>query len=91
MNLEKIVTDILREMYDRADPGLDFDDLEENPEKYPDDWYDHHHLSQEEQKEIIKKHCERHNVSKREETTVIMETMLNHGPVTRREYLTNNE
>lgn len=48
----------LREMYKEAEPGLDFDDLRENPDEYPDDYYNHHELSGERVKEIFTKHVE---------------------------------
>lgn len=79
-DLEKLVNDICREMYDEAEPGLDWDDLRENPEKYPDDWYQRHYLPREREQEIIDKHCEGENLTDREHSHLILQVVVSYGP-----------
>lgn len=79
-NLEEIRNSIMQEMYEEAEPGLDFSDLVENPDEYPDDWYSQHYLSDERQEEIFDKHVEQHDLSKREHSALVMECILNLGP-----------
>jgi len=78
--LKEIAYDALREMYSEAEPPLDFDDVLENPEEYPDDWYSRHELDGERQKEIVEKHCEKHDLSSRERTTVTFAAITDLGP-----------
>lgn len=79
-NLQKIAFDALREMYQEAEPPLDFDHAIENPDKYEDNWYSNHELCPERQKEIVEKHCEGKNLTSSEHTTVVMTAILNYGP-----------
>lgn len=77
---EEVAKDILRQMYEEAEPGLDFDKAHENPEDYPDDWYDRHFLSEDRQQEIVDEHLDGVNLSEREETAVIFTTIVDLGP-----------
>lgn len=60
--MKELQNDILRQIYEEAEPGLDFDDLLENPDEYPDDWYDQHRLSDERQEEIRDEQLEKHGI-----------------------------
>jgi len=57
-DLKQLRNDILREVYAEAEPGLDFDEVLDNPDEQPDDWYQRHYLSDERQREIFTKHVE---------------------------------
>ena len=81
---KEIAYDALREMYSEAEPPLDFDEVLENPEEQDDDWYINHYLPSERQREIVDKHCDKHNLSKGERTTVTMTAILNYGPTSAR-------
>lgn len=81
---KEIAYDALREMYSEAEPPLDFDEVLENPEEQDDDWYTNHYLPSERQREIVDKHCDKHNLSKGERTTVTMTAILNYGPTSAR-------
>ena len=77
-----ICVDILNEVYEEAEPGLDFDDVNENPDDYPDDWYEQHVIDKEVEKEIVKKHCDKHDLNSRERTQINMTAILSYGPRT---------
>jgi len=79
-DLQELAYDILREMYDEAEPGLDWDDLRENPDEYPDDWYSQHYLSDERQREIFDKHVEGETLTDDEHTSLVMTCILDLGP-----------
>ena len=70
----------LEEMYEQAEPGLDFEDVLENPEEYPEDWYDQHYLSREEQKSIVERMVEAHDLNQREKTALETICILDLGP-----------
>lgn len=78
--LDEIVDNILVQMYEEAEPGLDFHDLKENPDEYPEDWYSQHVLSAERQREIVDEHTEGENLTDSEHTSVVFSTILNYGP-----------
>lgn len=80
--LKEVAYDALREMYSEAEPPLDFDHLRENPDEYPDDWYEQHALDGERQREIVDKHINEHQLSRREKTQVTMTAILDYGPTT---------
>lgn len=77
---KEVAYDALREMYSKAEPPLDFNEALENPEDFEDGWYEEHYLESERQEEIVDKHCEKHDLSQSERTTVIMTAILNYGP-----------
>jgi hypothetical protein len=81
-DLESIRNDVLREMYDEAEPGLDFDEVLANPESVDEDWYAQHTLDGDRQQEIVEKHAEKHNLSEKEHTALVSECILNLGPAT---------
>jgi len=71
---------IMEQMYNEAEPGLDFMDLLENPDDYPDDWYSQHTLSSERQREIFEEHVEGANISDRAHAELSIECITNLGP-----------
>jgi len=79
-DLQEIAYDALREIYQEAEPGLDFDDALENPEDYEEDWFLNHRLHADRQEEILEKHLDKHNLSKREKLAVRMTVILDYGP-----------
>lgn len=79
-DLQEVVYDILQEVYEEAEPGLDFEDLRENPEDYPDDWYSQHYLDEEREREILHKHLEKHDLTEQEESSVTFTVILDMGP-----------
>jgi Tat protein secretion system quality control protein TatD with DNase activity len=70
----------MEQMYNEAEPGLDFMDLLENSDEYPDDWYSQHTLSSERQQEIFEEHVEAADLSDREHTQLSIECIVNLGP-----------
>ena len=80
MRLEKIRNDILREMYSEAEPGLDFDHLLKNPDEYDEKWFENHHLPKGKQDEIFEKHCEKHDVTGSERSSLSWTCFLDLGP-----------
>jgi hypothetical protein len=79
-DVKEVAFDALREMYEEAEPSVDFDEIRENAEDYPDDWYTNYYLHPERQREIVDKHCEKHNLTNAEHTTVTMTAILHYGP-----------
>lgn len=79
--LREIAYDILREIYDEAEPGLDFDEVLENPNDQPDDWFSQHYLSEERQNEIYEKHCDKHDLSQSERNSVHWTAIFQYGPL----------
>lgn len=79
---KEVAFDAPREIYEEAEPGLDFDDALENPEDYDAEWYLDHELPSERQREIVDKHLEKHNLSSHQETQVTMTAILHYGPST---------
>ena len=80
VNLIELRNDILREVYKEAEPGLDFDDLLENPEDYPDDWYSNHYLSSEREQEIFDKHTDDASLTSSEHTDLALTCITSMGP-----------
>ena len=76
----KVSKEILIEMYEEAEPGLDFEYALENPEEFEDGWYSNHYLSDERQETILDKHCEKYDLTDTEYTQITMTTILNYGP-----------
>jgi len=79
-DLEELVNDICREMYEEAEPGLDWDDLRKNPDDYPDDYFERHYLGRERQREIFDEHCEDHDLTKREHSQLTTTVILGYAP-----------
>jgi len=79
-DLQEIAFDALREMYNEAEPPLDFDKVIENPDQFDQGWYKNHSLEMSRQREIIDKHCQHNNLSSKEKRSVIMTAILEYGP-----------
>lgn len=79
-DLEQIRNEILTEVYEEAEPGLDFEDLLENSDEYPDDWYDRHYLPSERQKEILERYCDKYDLNKKETGSLSWTVLLDFGP-----------
>lgn len=84
---KEIAYDALREMYDEAEPSLDFDDVLENPNDYPDNWFEQHYLDGERQKEIVEKHCDKYNITDEQHMHITMTAILNLGPASNKEVI----
>lgn len=67
-------------MYKSAEPPLDFYDLLTNPDEYGDEWYNNHHLSQEEKQRIFQEHVEDENLTDGERISLRMSCLLTLGP-----------
>ena len=80
VELNEIVNDVLTEMYDNATPSLDFSDVRENPEEYPDDFYLNYELEKEQKEEILQKYLSEYKLTDAEESAVRIECMLYLGP-----------
>lgn len=79
---KEVAFDALREIYEEAEPGVDFDHAIENPDEYGPEWYLDHELPSERQREILNKHLEKHNLDGFEETQVTMTVIVHYGPST---------
>lgn len=80
-DLQEISFDILREIYDEAEPGIDFDDALENPEDYEEGWFSNHYLADARQREILNEHCDQYDLSDSEQSSIVWTVILNYGPV----------
>ena len=81
-DLEQIRNDILRQMYDEAEPGLDFDDVLDNPDEYERHWCLNHSLDRDRQQEIVAEHVKQYDLTQSEVTSIRMATVLALGPTT---------
>lgn len=79
-DLEQIRDDILQEMYEAAEPGLDWSDVLENPDDYGDEWYSQHYLPKEESQEILHKHLDKHPLTEDERSALTWTCILDLGP-----------
>lgn len=77
---KEVAYDALREMYDEAEPPLDFDDALENPDNYGDEWYKEHELPNERQREIVDKHIDKHDLTEHQKKQVTWTAILHYGP-----------
>jgi hypothetical protein len=76
-----VAYDAIREIYDEAEPGLDFDEVLNDPDEFDDDWYSQHYLPDERQREILNKHLDKHDLSDKQESSVTITVILWYGPV----------
>lgn len=85
--LEQLRNDILQEVYEQAEPGLDFQEVLENPDEQPDDWYQRHYLSEEQQQEIFDKHVEKfkRELTSSEHADLALTCITSLGPTSNRE------
>ena len=61
--LWQICLDIYREMYQRATPSADFDELMKNGTAYKEGFFNDYVLAKDVQEEIIQKHVGKHRLS----------------------------
>jgi hypothetical protein len=84
--LWEICVDIYNELYEQATPSADFSELKEgkfNMEEDNDDShpYKDYYLEEDRQREIISKHCEKHDLGEMEKNQVSTEIHLGCSPV----------
>jgi len=79
-DLVSIRNDILREMYQEAEPGLDIDDVIDNPDEYGNEWFLNHSLDRGRQREIFDEHIEQYDLTQGEITSLQIATLLDLGP-----------
>jgi len=85
--LWEICLDIYNELYREATPSADFDELkngkfhEENADHDDPEPYKDYFLQDERQREIIEKHCEKHDLHDTEKSKVRTEIHLGCAPV----------
>lgn len=70
----------LVEMYQEAEPPLDFEEALANAEGMEHRWYTNYYLSTERQQEIVERYCDEHNLNKSERSTVTWIAILHYGP-----------
>lgn len=80
--LRELADEMLADMYEDADPPLDFYDVVENPEEYPDDWYQQHTLSNERIREIFDKHTEDVSLTSAEHAELSLTVLTSLAPAT---------
>lgn len=88
-DLEEIRNDMLRQMYNEAEPPRDFDEVLENPEEVEDKWYQNHYLEVERVQEIFDEHCEKHDINEREHLTLSFEVIMSLSPTSNPELVDN--
>lgn len=84
-DLEEIANDMLRQMYDEAEPSRDYDEVLENPEEVEDEWYKNHYLDGDRVQEIFEEHCEKHNVTDREHLSLSIHVITGASPTSNKE------
>jgi hypothetical protein len=85
--LTELRNSILQEVYEQAEPGMDFEEALENPDDQPDDWYQRHYLSEKQQQEIFEKHVENFHreLTSSEHTGLALTCIRSLGPTSNRE------
>lgn len=78
--LRELRDDILHEVYQEADPPLDWRDAANNPDDYPDFHPSNHVLSNERQREIREKHIAGHDLSDRQQSQLTFAVVTEWGP-----------
>lgn len=79
-SLEEHRDAILTKLYEEAEPGLDWNDVLENPDDYPDDFYINHTLSGDRQKEIFDNYVDNHDLDERTTSHLSILCILDYGP-----------
>lgn len=70
----------MREVYNEAEPGLDWDELVENPDDVEDNWWEDQYLDDEREREILNKHFDKHDLTDDEESALTWTCILEYGP-----------
>ena len=81
-NLEQAVDEALTQMYDEAEPPLDYQWAKNHPAKVDEDEHLQHYLSGERQEEIVEEVADQYDLNGVEKLSLQMETILNMGPTT---------
>jgi hypothetical protein len=81
-DLTELRNDIMRHMYNEADPGLDWDEVIENPDIVDGDWYKDHTLAQKRQREIFNKHVSGESLSSTEHARLSLQCLTSFAPAT---------
>lgn len=84
-DLEEVANDMLRQMYNEAEPPRDYDELLENPEEAEDEWYQNHYLDGDRVQEIFDEHCEKHNITESERTPLSIHVIMGASPTSNKE------
>ena len=82
--LHEIATEILTEMYDKAEPPLDYQAVQENPGEFDEDWYLNHYLPQDTQQEILNNYLNQYDLTEKEQSEIRMFCTLYNGPTTKK-------
>lgn len=67
-------------MYAEAEPGLDIDDVIDNPDDYGDEWFMNHSLDNDRQREIFDEHVEQYDLTQGEIASLQIVTMCDLAP-----------
>lgn len=78
--LEEVMDEVMAQMYREAEPGLDWHDLRENPDDYPENWFRQHHLDGDRQQELVDEAIEEYNLTSQEATSLTMTCLLDYAP-----------
>ena len=76
----KVLMPIYKEMYQKALPKADIDELIKDGTTKIENWFMKYYLPMEEIEKIEEKHCKKHKLSKREKKKIHFETMLGCSP-----------
>jgi len=82
--LMDVVEDIYSEMYERAEPGADYEELKEEAPCDPP-IYKRHYLDADTQDDIIEKHLDENSISGVDRSKVSMTVNLGAAPITSKE------
>jgi hypothetical protein len=78
--LDTIAREALTQIYDEAEPGLDFEEVWENPDSVDDDWYKKQYLNSKRQQEILHQHFDRNDLTQEEESSLYWTVIVDLGP-----------
>ncbi len=81
--LWKICSDIYREMYSKAEPAGDWDDMMEKGITQKENFFRAYYLPDEQHIEILDRHCKINKLTKREANSVSFSVNLGSGPSSR--------
>lgn len=77
---QEVADAVLTQMYAEANPGLDWQWAQDNPDEMDDDWYTNYYLDGERQHEILDSHLDEAELSDRDETAVKLSVLLDYAP-----------
>ena len=79
-DLWEICMDIYREMYSKASPKANFDDMIKKKITQKEGWFLKYCLDENEQRKIVQKHCKKHRLSERDAYKISIEVNLGCAP-----------